>query len=198
MTKTKAEIDASIQSKLEADTDFQATLDGLSDEEKTTKVEEKKGELFDQELAALDKEAQEAKKAKEIADNYKTRAEKAEGELKTKGGGDKAPEHTLSPKDSLLLAKANIDIEDVDEVLNFANYQKIDIKAALENTTLKAILADRVEKRQSAGAAQIKGQKGAPKVSGDALIDKARKGQIAEDDIDKLTEAEMEAKLKNR
>ena len=49
------------------------------------------------------------------------------------------PVDGLSTKDSVLLAKADIDSDDIDEVIDFAKYRKISISDALKNTTLKLI-----------------------------------------------------------
>lgn len=131
------------------------------------------------------------------------RAKKAEGfELVDgkwiKPAKDEKPEpaeDTLSGKDALLLAKAGVDMEDLDEVTGFAKYRGITIKEALDNKTLKTILAERVEERKSAQVAQTKGPRGTSKETPEQLIEKARSGN--EVDPDKLAEARMAGKLGN-
>ena len=137
------------------------------------------------------------------------RAKKAEGfEFKdgkwVKPVVEKKPETTeepsqnLSAKDALLLAKADVDIDDVDEVVDFAKYRKISIAEALKNSTLKAILADKKEERQSAVASQVNNRRQATPQTPEAIIEKARQGKLDENDVDKLVQARMEARLKNK
>ena len=134
------------------------------------------------------------------------RAKKAEGfEFKdgkwVKPVVDKKPEtkvepsQELSAKDALLLAKANVDLEDVDEVVDFAKYRKITIAEALQNNTLKAILTDSQEKRKTALATQTSGTRKTTAPTIEALTEKAQKGELSESEIDKLVELRMEAKL---
>jgi hypothetical protein len=134
------------------------------------------------------------------------RAKKAEGfEFKdgkwVKPVVDKKPEtkvepsQELSAKDALLLAKANVDLEDVDEVIDFAKYRKITIAEALQNNTLRAILTDSQEKRKTALATQTSGTRKTTAPTIEALTEKAQKGELSESEIDKLVELRMEAKL---
>lgn len=134
------------------------------------------------------------------------RAKKAEGfEFKdgkwVKPVVDKKPEtkvepsQELSAKDALLLAKANVDLEDVDEVIDFAKYRKITIAEALQNNTLKAILTDSQEKRKTALATQTSGTRKTTAPTIEALTEKAKKGELSESEIDKLVALRMEAKL---
>lgn len=134
------------------------------------------------------------------------RAKKAEGfEFKdgkwVKPVVDKKPEtkvepsQELSAKDALLLAKANVDIEDVDEVVDFAKYRKITIAEALQNNTLRAILTDSQEKRKTALATQTSGTRKTTAPTIEALTEKAQKGELSESEIDKLVALRMEAKL---
>ena len=107
-------------------------------------------------------------------------------------------EHSLSAKDAILLAKANVELDDIDEVLDYAKYRKITIAEALKNPTLKAILADKVEERRTAQATITRSPRSTPRQSPEALIDSARSGKISdkEADIDALVNARMEGKLK--
>jgi hypothetical protein len=100
--------------------------------------------------------------------------------------------------DALLLAKADIALEDASEVVDFANYRKISIADALKNSTLKAILADRVEERKTATATNTRGGQGSKKVTGEKLLEQASKGILSEkdDDIAALVAAELESKRK--
>ena len=115
---------------------------------------------------AQDKEAQ-AKKDKEVLDNQKIRAEKAESELKVL---KKEPE----AKDNLSLqdirALQDVPDEDVEEVVEYAKFKKISIAEAKKTTTIQAILAEKAEFRKSAQAADT-GKKIIPsKVSEDQVV----------------------------
>lgn len=156
-------LDTAIQEKIDADTDFQTSLADLSDEDKQTALETKKSELLDSEVKSLSKN-------KEVADNYKTRAEKAEADLKK----SKPTSDDLTQKDFLVLAKADVDEEDVEEVIEFAKFKKLSVSDALKNDSLKAILEDRSEKRKSAATAAARPQRqGQQKVTDDTVLDKA-------------------------
>lgn len=102
----------------------------------------------------------------------------------------------LSNRDTLLLAKADVDLDDVDEVVDFAKYRKITIAEALKNSTLKAILADKKEERTTAKATQMTSSRKSSQPSADALLERAQKGEAKEEDIDKIVQARMDAKLK--
>src|SRR3990167_6957742 len=115
---------ASIEEKINSDTDFQATLADLSDEDKETAITEKRTELIDAELA---KEA-------ELATNYKVRAEKAEALAKQlkikpeeKPEAPKTPE-PLSLKD--IRALQDVHDDDVDQVTEYAKFKNISVAEA--------------------------------------------------------------------
>jgi heme oxygenase len=199
MTKTFGELDASIQAKLEADADFQSTVADLSEEERSTRFNEKKQELLDLEIASLHDKAEKATKAEELANNYKIRAEKAESDAKKKGEGEapkSSQETAISPKDMLALTENKVSSDDFDEVVRIATILNKPIHEALKDSTLKTILTNREEERTTAMATQTRSPRGVQKESGDALIAKAQKGQLDESEIDKLVEAQLAQKSK--
>lgn len=165
-------------------------------EETEVVTEETAGEEADTEEEQVDWKA-EAEKAKELADNYKKRAEKAEKKVKS------APEPsngTLSPKDFIALQQAQITADDFDEVQDFANYRKISVAEALKSPTLKTILNERAEERNTAQAMNTKSPRGIAKTSGEDLLRKAEKtGEIpdTEEGLRALQEARL-ARRKNR
>lgn len=118
---------------------------------------------------------------------------------KTQASAEAAPtQSTLSPTDVIALTNAKVHEDDVDEVLGYSAYRKISIAKALKDPTLKTILSTRAEERQSSNLATTKSPRGASKVSGETLIDRARKGEeVKEGDIDKLVAAELEGKGKS-
>ena len=127
----------------------------------------------------------EAKKAKELADNYKVRAEKAERAAKTKT--EVKPEVKIeapSLKDYVALKNADIHEDDVEDVIEYAKFKKISISNALKSTVVKATLKEKEEMRTTAQATNTgKTRGGNSKVSGEALLEKASKtGEIPEDD----------------
>lgn len=175
-------LDTSIQEKIDADTDFQSTLADLSDEDKETAIKDRKSELLDIEIKALGSTASEATKAKELANNYKIRAENAEKKLKgNSGAGDTAKNETeLSSKDTLVFINAKVtDPEDIDEVIEYAQFKKISIADALKSNVIKASLADKAEKRKTAEATSTgTSRRNTAKVSDADIVDKASKGEI--------------------
>ena len=99
---------------------------------------------------------------------------------------------TLSLKDQIALAKS-VDVDDIDEVVEFASYKKIAIADALKNPTLKAILSDREEQRKSAQATSTgTSRKSSNTVSDETLLANARKGNLPDEkDFDRLIAAKF-------
>lgn len=105
----------------------------------------------------------------------------------------------LSAKDALLLAKAEVDMEDVDEVVEYARFRKVSIADALKNPMLTGLLKERKEERATAAAASTGKQRTAPtQVSDDVILAQARGGNLPEsaDEIQKLVDADLGRKLK--
>lgn len=178
-----------VQAEIDGDTEFQTSLADLGDDEKAEALSSKRQELTDAKYSSLKSEKV---KADELAGNYKTRAEKAEGKKKEKpdgeeGDGGKAPKDTaeegqqLSQKDWLLLAKADVHQDDVDDIVEYAAFKKISIAEALKSSTIKAILADKAEARKTADATAKKSARpSGQKPSDDQVLQKARDGEIPE------------------
>lgn len=99
---------------------------------------------------------------------------------------------TLSFKDQIALAK-HVEVEDIDEVVEFATYKKISISEAINNPTLKAILSDRQEQRKSAQATNTgTSRKSTNTVSDETLLENAKKGQMPDEkDLDRLIDARL-------
>lgn len=187
------DLDTVVQGKIDGDTEFLSSLAELSDEDKSAKVEEKRKEL----TKVVWKETLEAKtKAEKIAEDQKGRAIKAEAKAKESKPNE---EIVLTPKDTVALMNAKVETEDIDEVVNWANFKKVPVAEAIKDPTLKTILAQRVEQRTTAQVTITKGgQHGASKETGEQILNKARTGQLPETDADmeKLTEARIASKLK--
>lgn len=142
----------------------------------------------------------EAEKAKELANNYKIRAEKAESKLKQ---GIKTPEvkqgskSDLSTMEAMLIMKADIDIQDVDAVTKFAKMEGMSISEALKSDELKAIINVRNEKRNVAEASHSgTSRRSSPKVSDDSLLANASKGILPDTDEDFHRLQELRSKRK--
>lgn len=145
------------------------------------------------------------KKYKELAHNYKIRAEKAErGSKETKDEPKKAnptkpntKTDDFSTKDMYSLIKADIPEEDFERVGNYAKLNKISIADALKDEDLQIILKRQAEKRETAKAANM-GQRrtGNQKVSDQKLLEDAQKGNLPEneDDIERLAKARIAAR----
>lgn len=170
------------ETQVTPDTSEQENVVEVDDNETTTEpeanVEEKDWEA-------------EARKAQEVADNYKKRAEKAE--KKAKEVKTEATKVELSQTDVIALAKSDIHEEDIERVTKFAQMEGISVKDALSNEDMKAILERRSEARKAAAASNTSANKGgAVNVSGDSLLENARSGKLPDPkDLDKMWDAEI-------
>lgn len=140
--------------------------------------------------AALVKEHDEAlKKANELADNYKIRAEKAEKEAKEE-------KSDIASKDILYLAKADIHEDDLNDVLEWAKFKNISVHEA--HKQLKGTLDVRAEERKTAEAANTKSTRSSSAVTGEKLLERALQNELPEkdEDIERLAEARINARRK--
>lgn len=155
-------------------------------------IEENEGKLAETRA----KEAEAYVKAKELAENYKVRAEKAEKARKDGVETSKTSTGELDAKDIIAIAKAEIPDEDYDEVLNYAKYRNLKPAEALKDKTLKTILSDRAEERRSAQVANTKPSRVASTANAESLLAQAAEGKLPENDadIEKLVAAEMARK----
>ncbi len=125
----------------------------------------------------------EAKKAKELANNYKIRAEKAEG--KNKGikptSNDKQANTSMSLKDSVALVRANIDDESIETVERYAKFAGKSIADALKDEDLKAILDRRANVKKTASVTNTSSaRRTVSKPDPAVLISKLSKGEVPE------------------
>ena len=128
--------------------------------------------------------------------DWEARAKKAEAAIikaKSKPKTEaKAPkiDGKLSTFDLLALQKANIETEeDLDEVVRWADYNKISVSEALKSNILKATLTEKAEERKSAMAVNTgPGRRSSGTVSDERLMADAKKGIMPDnpDDIAKL------------
>jgi hypothetical protein len=175
------DIDTVVQEKIDGDTDFQSSLEGLSDEDKTQAINIRKSELVKSEFDSLNKKAQENEQKFK---DQQARAFKAEEELKKGKPAEIPPEKKsddLSSKDLYALMEAKVPQEDVEEVQKAAKLLGKTVSEALKDDLVKTRLSQLAEFRKTADATTTGQQRRvATKVTDDALLDKVSKGEIPE------------------
>lgn len=176
------DLDALVQEKLDADTSFTDSIAALPEEDKAQAIADKRAEITKLTFSEV---ADKAKKQEELASNYKTRAEKAEDEVKTLKPKPKEPlapaEEVLSEKDRMALYKADVHLDDLDEVIQAAKVLKLPLHEALSNDIVKGIIAKKAEHRKTAEAANTRTQRPASKEpTDDQVQDDLSKGIIPE------------------
>lgn len=155
----------------------------LEEEEDSTEEEE---DTVDWKAKALEEEAR-RKKAEEAIEKAKKKG-KAAPSVSTGG---------LSTSDIIALTRANINDEDIDEVLEYASLKKISVAEALKSDIVQATIKIREEKRTSANAVHTGTTRRANNgTSDERLLDNARAGKMPENESDMARLAEL--RLKNR
>ena len=152
-------------------------------------------------------ESDELKKAQELANNYKIRAEKAEAlakQLKTQpvkmeeSEAPKTSEEPLTLKD--IRALQDVHDDDVDELTEYAKFKKISVAEAKKLPEMQALLSTKTEFRESQAATNTGGsKKGTSKNTHEAILERAEAGQLPEDDegIKALSEARLAQRIAN-
>lgn len=180
---TNMDIHSLVNERIEQDADFQETLKDLSDEDKSKRIEEKRSEVLQTEFQSLNERAEKASKHEELAKNYKTRAEKAEKDLKEKTVTvtTEPTKDQLSPKDLLAAVKAELHTDDVEDVQKAAKLLNKPFHEALEDPIVKGILASRAEQRKTANAANTTPQRaGSRRITSAELVKNLAKGEVPE------------------
>ena len=105
-------------------------------------------------------------------------------------------EKSLSQKDLITLITAKVPEEDMEEVIEYAQFRKITVKDALESPVIKNILSTKAEQRKVAeGTATGAGKtRGSSKLSDEALLSNAEKGTLPESDEDMKRLASLQLK----
>lgn len=142
--------------------------------------------------------AAENAKLKKAYEDQKRRAEIAEGKAKSaKPQAAQAQTGTNTPltvKDGFALAKANVNDEDIDDVLEYASFKKISVADALKSPVVKNMLAEKEEFRTSQNVSTTAtARRASPKVTDDTILENARNGKLddSEDSIRALFRARM-------
>lgn len=136
----------------------------------------------------------EAEKQKQIAENQKIRAEKAEKKYKEPVKTEvKTDSKDISFKEQMALINAKVHEDDIDEVLDYAKYKNISISEALKSNVIKSSLAEKEELRNTAEATNTgRTRSGNSKQSGDTLLSKAKNtGELPDraEELDSLLES---------
>lgn len=180
-----------IRKMVDRDTLTPEEIEALDSGEKTE--EDFIREVEEAERAKQEVILEEAKKAKELAENYKIRAEKAESRTKDK---DNTPKNdTLSQKDLYAMLSEGVHKDDFDQVTEYAAFRKISVDEALKSSVLKAILSEKKEERASAQATSTKNKGVGVKASnGNELFEKAKQtGEMpdSKEDLKKLIQSTL-------
>lgn len=161
-------------------------MDTQNDEEIISNSQEESVDLDTTEEETLDDVKSQLAKAQELANNYKIRAEKAE--RKSKEPEQKQvtrKESDLSTMDIIALSKANLEQDDVAEVLEYAKFKGISVQEALKSSVVKATIQEKNEMRNTALATNTGGsRRSTGKVSDETLLSNAKKGIMPESDED--------------
>ena len=172
-----------VDKKLSEDTEFQATLADMSEEDQTQAVADKREELIASEFA----------KQEELASNQKIRDEKAEAlekQLKNQPEKKEEPETPKTPEMSLKDIRALQDVhdDDVDEVIEYAKFKGISVAEVKKSPVIQAHLRTREEERKTAAATNIgPSGKGSSKVTGDSWLDVAATENALPDSDEEMT-----------
>lgn len=139
------------------------------------------------------------KKAEEIAENQRIRAEKAEQQLKALKNKPAEKENSKKQGFDLKDIRALQDVpdEDVDDVTEYAKFKGISIAEAKKSPVVQTLLKTRAEERATAQAANTGVmRKGATKVSHETILNDFNNGVVSEkdEDVQKLVEAQLAAR----
>jgi hypothetical protein len=180
MSEELNEVDSATNESIEE------TQEEVSQEESQEEVDYKA--KYEEEAKAKSQILARAKKAESALKGSKSTTEKKE-----------SAEPTLSVKDSIALAKADISVDDIDDVLEFAKFKGMSVSDALSNNMVKTMLKDKEETRRTAEATSTNDGRRAPKqASANELLSNASKGNLPKDDADiaRLADARIESKRK--
>ena len=146
-----------VDEKISSDANFQTELEALPEEDKVTKLAEKKAELIKQEYSTI---AIQAKKDAELANNYKIRAEKAEGENKkeTPKPEDIKPNDQQLSEELKLIARGLSD-EAIEKAKLIAKGKGIPLAEAVKDPDFLLIKED-LDKKEKEEKAKLGANKG--------------------------------------
>ena len=153
------------------------------------------------EEAVVETESEDSSALEEKNKKLFERAKKAEAEVKVLRTQLKpavkevsAPQDTdsLPQKDLIAIIQAQVPVDDVDDVVEYAKLKKIPVAEALKTNVVKAILTEKAEERKTASATATGSQKrGTSKPSDETLFAKSQTGDLPESDEDMRKVVEM-------
>lgn len=159
----------------------------LNTQEETTTTPQEEVETDENSEEGVDELRARLAKAEELANNYKIRAEKAERKPEKVETTKVAPKKSsdLSTLDIIAITKADIEPEDVDEVVRYAKFENISISEALKTPVVQTILSQKKEMRQTALATSTGStRRGSSQISDNQLLANAAKGILPDSDAD--------------
>lgn len=158
----------------------------LNTQEETTTTPQEEVETDENSEDIEDLKARLAK-AEELANNYKIRAEKAERKPEKAETTKVAPKKSsdLSTLDIIAISKADIEPEDVEDVVEYAKFKGISVTEALKTPVIQTTLSQKKEMRQTALATSTGStRRGTSQISDSQLLANAAKGVLPESDAD--------------
>lgn len=120
-------------------------------------------------------------KAEELANNYKTRAEKAE-KAKPKADDTTSKNTDISARDILSLQSAGVTTdEDISFVERMAKAEGLTIKEVLDDKSIQTVLKTRQEERKSTEVTNTSNERrGSVRLTTEKLLSEASKGNLPE------------------
>jgi len=177
------------------------------DEQDITPEEEQDLNLEEESDDTTDEADERARKAEEVANNQKIRAEKAESELKalkakqTETVTPTTTEENPTPTNGVMGLKdiralQDVPDEDVDEVIEYAKFKGVPVAEAKTDPVVQNILSTRKEERASAEAANTKQTRRTnSKTSEEALLNAHATGNLKEEDMEAAARARIKQKM---
>ncbi len=172
--------------------------ENMVDEETLNLQTESEPNTDGDEQESLDEYKSRLAKAEELANNYKIRAEKAEKLAKGNKPETKIETNNanMPTKDLYALVSAKVHEDDIAEVEEYAKFKGISVAEALKSTVVKTMLSEKEDFRKTALATNTGNvRRGSTKPSDEALLNRARSGDIP-DDAEALAHARMEERKK--
>jgi len=163
------------------------------EQEATPEVAEQEEEV--EQVDEVEAMRAELEKAKQIAENQRIRAEKAEAKAKIRP--EQQSSVVLNAGDMMAIKNADLDPKDMDLVEKYAKDNNMSLREAISHPHVKAILSYEAELRTTAIATNVEGvRRGTVKVTDDTLINNANAGKIptSDDEIERLVSARMKQK----
>lgn len=136
-------------------------------------------------------------KLKELAQNYRIRAEKAEKQAKTlkeklEKESPRESKGELSQSDLIGLIRADVHEDDIQDVVDYAKLKKISVSEALKANVVKSLLTEKKEERTTAEATATGNKRSGVRIpTGKEILYQAEQGNMpeSEEEIGKLIDA---------